>query len=235
MRPISTALVIAGLLASVTTFSDAQAASPLKPWLAGYGSWGTYAMGDVNDAIGNINAELAGTGLSMDKVQNGFGFGLEAGLDLQGFALGVGYERLTASTDVGNAEATIEFKLPANAFYGLAEYKLPTPGPVGARLGLGAGIVSLAGEEKLSVTGLGSASTDITGTGPMFKVYGNVEVKAAPRLSVLGSLGYRYAKVSKGDVKVDLDRSILAAYGPGFAVDHSGVFLRAGVKVGLLP
>ncbi len=235
MRPIPSAVAVIVLLASVAFATSAHAASPVKPWLAGYGSWSTYAMGDVNDGIDNINAELAPFGLSMDKVQNGFGFGFEAGFDLPVITVGVGYERMTASTDVGDASATVEFKLPANAFYGLAEYKIPGAGAVGARLGLGAGVISLAGKEELTVVGIGSASNDISGSGPMVKFYGSLELHAASQFSILGSVGYRYAKISKGDVHVNESESILASYAPGFAVDHSGIFFRAGLRFALLP
>jgi len=82
-------------------------------------------MEDVNDLlVAEINDMLEGSGMSMDEVENGLGFGVEAGADLPMFAFGIGYERLMASTDVGNSEATIELKFPGNAFYGLVEYRL---------------------------------------------------------------------------------------------------------------
>ncbi len=238
MRPIATAVVIATMLATVSAFSTAQAASPMKPWVAGYGSWSTYAMGDVNDGIDNFNVILAGGGLSMDKVQNGFAFGFELGADTPLLVFGIGYERLTGSTDVSAEGAKIEFNLPANSFYGLAEYKLPFSGPVGARLGLAAGLVSLAAQEKFTAVGEGTQTNDITGSGPLFKVYGSAEVHAATRVALLGSIGYRYAKVSEPSVDVPgtiIPISYLQELSPGFAVDYSGVFFRAGLKVALMP
>jgi len=229
MRPITSAVAVVALLASLALATSAQAVSPVKPWVAGYGSWSTYGMGDVNDQlVSSINADLlGGSGVSMDEVKNGFGFGVEAGLDVGQLVLGVGYERLAASTDVGVSGASLELNLPTNAFYGLAEFKLPTAGPMGVRLGVAGGIASLAGEFKISAPGFGSESVDLTGSGPLFKVYGTGEWGLGGQFGLLGSIGYRYAKVNEPELQGETVTD--------FEVDHSGVFFRAGLKFALLP
>ncbi len=223
MRPISSAVAVIALFASLTAVSAVNAAMPLKPWLAGYGSWNTYAMGDVNDQIvGGINSDLAGTGVSMDELKNGFGFGVEGGIDVSQFAFGVGYERVSGMTDVTYGGVTVELKAPANAFYALAEYKLPTAGPVGARLGVAGGLLSTSSEYSMSAPGEGSMSIDITGSGPLLKAYLTGEWKASPQFGLLASLGYRYAKVN--EPKVD-GESIT-----DFTIDYSGFVARAGLR-----
>jgi hypothetical protein len=227
MSSIRIAVAILVVLTSVTAVAIAGAPTPSKPWLAGYGSWSTYSMSDINDLVGAVNAELVGTGLSMDEINNGFGFGFEAGLDFQPVSVGVGYERLAASSDVGALGASLELKVPANAFYGLLEYRLPTAGPVGARLGIGGGVVSVSGEIRETVPGFGSESVDIGGTGPLLKFYGSADWRVSSQVSFFGSLGYRYAKVDKPEFAGESTSEI--------AIDHSGVMIRAGLRVALVP
>src|SRR5207249_4695170 len=69
MRIISFALMAAALLAPASTFG-----ASLKPWVGLNGSWGTYSMSDMNDKVGVINSAIAGSGLSMTEIHNGFGF-----------------------------------------------------------------------------------------------------------------------------------------------------------------
>ncbi len=230
------------VVAACAIASPALAAAP-TPWLTVAGSWATYAMNDVNEGIGVTNTfgpMLDVTGLTigrMNEVNNGFGFGVAAGVDLPaGLALGLGYERLFASTDapftlattIGDISGTMTLKLPANAFRALAEYRLPAPGPLSVRLGVAGGVVSHAGGLEVSVSGL-KQTLDLTGTGPLFEGYLSGEWRSAPMLSFLGSAGYRYAKIN--DIKAEgfgLSETV-----PGMSVDYSGLLLRLGLKLSL--
>ena len=40
-----------------------SAAAGFRPWVGINGSWATYSMSDVNNDIGEINTQLAGSGL----------------------------------------------------------------------------------------------------------------------------------------------------------------------------
>ncbi len=229
------------VVAACAIASPALAATP-TPWLNVGGSWATYAMTDANQFVGAFNTMLTGSGITMskmDEVNNGFGFGVAAGVDLPaGFALGLGYDRLFASTEapfaaaipgVGDVSGTLTWKMPANAFRAMAEYRIPTPGPLGARLGVAGGVVSHSGAIEVSVPGEGSESLDMTGTGPLFEGYLSGDWQAAPMLGFVASVGYRYAKVD--DVKVEAFG--LSETVPGLSVDYSGVLVRLGLKLSL--
>src|SRR5204863_4793665 len=71
MRALVLAVVVAGLVAPVS----ARGAG-FRPWASLSGSWATYSMTDVNNEIANINASIAGSGLTMDEVHNGFVLGV---------------------------------------------------------------------------------------------------------------------------------------------------------------
>ena len=222
MRAFSILLAAAALVLAVSV-SGAAPAAKAKPWFGAYGAWSGYSMGDVNRDIGDFNAELAGTGYSMDEITNGFGFGALLGVDLNPqFAVGVAAEHLLASTDFTAEGVTLTYDLPANTFCAFGEYRLPTEGTLGFRLGAAAGLVATSGSLELIVPGLGGGSADVTGTGPMFQFYGTGEMWSTPQLAVTATLGYRYANVSELDVAGITLRK--------FGADYSGILARAGLK-----
>jgi hypothetical protein len=217
------ALVLAVSAATAATAPEAAAGPKVKPWIAVTGSWGMYAMDDVNQDIDLLNAEIAGSGLSMGTVDNGFGIGAAFGMDLNPqFSIGAGFERLSAASSVGDASATIDFKVPAITFFGFGEYRLPMEGPMKVRLGAAGGLVSTSGSLEVVVPGAGSSSTDISGSGPLFSVYGAGDWWASPQFALTASLGYRSANVSEtkwGTVN-----------NANYSVDYSGMVLRGGIK-----
>ena len=234
MRPTRSSVAIVAALVAAVVASTAQGASTVRPWLAGHGAWNTYSMQDVNrDVVGEFNDFFAGSGLSMNEIHNGFGLGFEAGVDLGVVGFGVGYERLRADTKTAmelsevleGTPVEFDYKVPATAFRALVEYRLPTRGPLGVRLGVAGGIVSLAGGVGASAAGVGVQSLDYTGKGRLFEAYGSGEWWAAPRFALSASLGYRHARVTEPE----LDGEKLT----GFSVDYSGVVVRAGFKLAL--
>src|SRR5215471_4151782 len=144
-------------VACLLAASTAQAGS-FKPWAAASGSWATYSMGDVNDEIGGINAGLSGTGLSMDEIKNGYGFGIALGGDFDSpLSIGAGYDRLFASSDVSDPSGSIKFDFPANTYRAFAEYRFPSGSQFLPHVGVAGGMVAASGSVELAVTGSGSS------------------------------------------------------------------------------
>lgn len=209
----------------------ALASAAVRPWISGSIGGSTYTMGDVNDDIGAINVELAGTGLVMDDVKEGFNFGLAFGLDVgSGFAVGVGYDRLTGNTEVGDLSASLEYDLPANLVRGFGRYTFESAGNVKGFLEASLGSVISAGSISLTVTGVGSSSGDLEGSGLALEGGGGVSIQATPMIAFTGMAGYRHASVDQ----VELDGiRIYDTSGGEYTIDYSGLFLRLGMTVAL--
>jgi hypothetical protein len=220
------------LLLLVVAVPVASAGTP-RPWLSGSLGGSTYAMGDVNDDIGNVNLSLAGSGLSMDEINSGLGLGVAFGIDFPGgFAAGVGYDRLSASTDVGDATGSLEYKMPGNLVRAFGRYTFANAPKAKGFLEASLGRVSTAGSVKLTAVGFGSTSADLEGHGLALEGSGGIQVWVAPQFALSGSLGFRHAE-SK-DITVDGDPAYNAS-GGRYSVDYSGLFLRAGATVALMP
>ena len=203
-------------------------AGVVRPWLGVQGALSTFGMSDVNDDIGAVNAALAGTGLSMDEIHGGWGLGVSMGIEPLGpFSVGFGYDRLFASTDVGDFSGSIEYDLPANLFRAFGQYGFAPAGSSGGYLGAALGVVSEAGSVTLSVTGVGSQSVDLHGSSPLFELYGGGEWWTNGPLALSGSLGYRFAKITEIEANGE---TVLTASGDKYTIDYSGLFLRAGLR-----
>ena len=222
MRSFIFSLAVALALPSVVS-----AASP-RPWLALNGSWGTYSMSDVNADIRNVNASLAGSGLAMDEVNHGLGFGVTVGVEIPSrVSLGLGYERLGASSEVGDASGSLQYKLPANVVRGMVEYRFPTEQAFAPSVGFGLGLVKEAGAIEITQTGAGAAAFDLHGSGPLLETIVGGDWWATPQFALTGSAGYRYAKVR--EIKV-LGQTAVNPDGSKYTVDYSGVVVRLGCK-----
>ncbi len=228
MRRIGFLAALAVVLVLVPGIASAAGASSAKLWLECSGSWNTYSMGDVNGDIALVNAELAGTGFSVDKIRDGYGLGVRTGMDLPLLTLGVGYERLFAATDWSYRGVGLQYRFPANAVFALAEMRLPSSGRAGARLGLAGGLVSLAPVSRVGVTGGEDPfSYRLTGTGALLEVYGAGEWWMTPQVALVGAAGYRHASVKDPTVDDTWTRS-------DYAIEYGGLHLRAGIKLGLV-
>jgi hypothetical protein len=204
-----------------------------RPWLAAGLGGSTYSMDDVNEDVGGINTLLAGSGLKMDEITKGLTFGASGGVDLgNGFGLGIGYDRLTASTDVGDFSGGIEYHMPANLFRALGRYSFANTGKSRGFLEAALGRVTSAGEVRLTVAGVGSQVGKLEGSGLAFEAGGGGEIWAGPQVAIVGGVGYRHASVR--DVKLD-GSPVYNASGDGYSIDYSGVFLRAGLLFALVP
>jgi hypothetical protein len=218
------------LLLAVALSSPAPAvAASLKPWVGFDGSWGKYSMGDTNRELEDLNTGLKQTGLTLSQIGGGPGAGLSAGVDLgRGLSLGVGYDRLFASSGIEDATHFVKFRLPANAFRGIAEYSFPRQGPFGARVGVAGGVVTETG----SIDSLGRSSRDVTGRAPLFETYLTAEWWGQPRCGLFATVGYRYARLSE----VKIGGSV--AYNPPpdsskYTLDFSGMMVRLGFRIPL--
>jgi hypothetical protein len=203
-------------------------AADSKPviWIAPAAGYGTYSMSDVNDDIDALNAY---TGLAMDDVSGGLAYGLQAGVNVTPVvSLFAGYERIAASTEVGDYSGSLEYDLPANAFFAAAAYSFPTQSNFHLGLAGLAGMVSAAGDVKISITGVGAASGDVTGSGLMFEGRAFGDLYAMPRLILTPSIGYRIAKISEFEVA---DQTVFNADGSKMALDYSGLTLRIALKI----
>jgi hypothetical protein len=205
----------------------------VRPWLAGHGSYATYSMSDVNSDIGSLNAQLEGSGLEMDEIHGALGFGLAFGLELPNrFSVGIGYDRLPASTDVGDASGSIEYEFPANAFRAFGVYSFSGPGAMSAQLGGSLGVVQEAGTIGVTVTDVGSYRGNIHGTGGLLELFVGGDWWTAPQFALTGSAGYRYAKI--GELTLG-GETIYLPNGEKESVDYSGVVVRLGIKYALTP
>lgn len=223
-------ILMIGLALTLTLPTAASAASS-RPWLAMTGAWGTYSMSDVNSEIRVVNAALAGSGLEMDEINGGFGFGFALGVDLSSrVSLGLGYERLTASSEVGDLSGSLTYNLPANVVRATVGYRFPTERNGGATVGFGLGLIKEAGSVEFVETGVGVGSLDVHGSGPVLETFVGGEWWAAPQFALVGSGGYRYAKVR------EVQAEGMTAYNPDgskYTVDYSGAVVRLGFKVAL--
>lgn len=220
-------LILAALLLTAPTLASAG----VRPWLSGHLGGSTYSMEDVNDDIGEINSSLAGSGLSMDEITKGFNFGAAFGLDVPGgFAVGVAFDRLTGSSEVGDWSGSIEYDLPANLLRGFGRYSFQSAGKAKAFLEASLGRVMSASSVSLSITDVGSESVDLEGSGMAFEGAAGVSIWTTPQFAITAMAGYRKATVN--DVEVD-GVPIYNTSGGSYSIDYSGAFVRAGLTVAL--
>jgi len=225
------ALVMALTLIPVWAF----ASGGMRVGIAGFGGYQTYSMSDVNDAIGQVNADAAAAGAtgSLDDISHGIGFGggLHAWSNDNMFSLE--YNRLVASssgdfTDPSSgATANAEIKVPANGVTLGATHFFHSSHKTRLGLGVGVGYYSADGTDKVFDPSSGSTiSTDITGHAFGFHGMGVVDSPLSPMIHFELGAGYRYAKsgtVKEGGVEAH------NADGSKSKIDWSGLMTRAGL------
>jgi hypothetical protein len=219
--------------AALMLAAPAMSSAAVRPWLAGDIGASTYSMEDVNETVGQINAFLAGSGLSMDEVNNGLNYGLAFGLDFSnGFSAGVGYDMLTGNSKVSDASGSIEYDLPSNLLRGFGRYAFQSTGKAKGFLEASLGRVSSSASATLSVVGDPPEKDDFEGSAVAFEGGGGMSYWFSPQFAFTGSAGYRRAKIE--DITVDGDPAYNAS-GDNYSIDYSGVFMRLGVTVALQP
>lgn len=229
--------IFAALFALLLTapLATSPSSAAVRPWFAGSLGGSTYSMSDVNDDVSTINASLAADGipLRMDEVSNGLNIGLAFGLELTPrFAIGLGYDRLNAGSDVGDWSGSIEYDLPANFVRAFGRYSFESAGKAKGFVEGSLGRIMSAGSVNVSVTGYGSENADLEGGSLGLEGAGGVALWATPQFAVTGMAGYRMAKV--GTVEVD-GQQVYNTDGSDYSIDYSGLFVRVGVMVALAP
>ena len=218
MRKVLTiALLFVASLASV---------AHARPYFEAHAGWSSYSMTDVNSEIQAVNYIIAP--FHMNEISGGILYGAGFGADLSGGAsIGIAYDRLTGSTDVGDATGSIKYDVPGNVFRATGHYAFKGQGSARAHLGASLGIVSEDGTVSLSAAGSSLIHGDIKGSGALFEVFGGGDFRLGSQISAMADVGYRHAKA--GGIEVD-GTPVYNASGDKYSVDFSGFMLRAGLK-----
>jgi hypothetical protein len=220
-RILVTTLLIAALAPTAARAGDS------RPWISLGGGFHTFAMGDVNDDIANLNASIAP--LKMDEISNGFGFDASLGMDLSpSTSLAVGYERFGSSSKVGDATGALEFNLPVNAFTARFVFRPSPGGDFTLGLGAAAGLITSGGNVALTVSGFPAASEDFSGTGPDLEAFAQGEFHQGQRIAIVPRIGFRYAKISETKLAGQV---LYNADGSKYALDYTG--LATGITLKL--
>ena len=222
MRLRSFLLVAVTLISSATAFGG----SDTRFWIGATGGLSTYSLSDLNDEIRTINSLSS---LKMNEIKSGLAYGVGAGICVDNkWWLETHYERLNGSSEMGDATGRLEYHVPANAYFFNAIYTLSSNSPL--RIGFcgGVGIVSAAGMISISITGTGSASGDTSGTGPLAQGFLAADIPAGSRVSFCPLAGYRFAKISKIEVRGE---TVYTNDGSKYSMEYSGLILRLGIKV----
>jgi hypothetical protein len=213
-------------------------------WATVHGSWNIYEMSDVNDEILLMQAEIPGLKRIVGQGGMGGSFGYTSRSSR--FMIGVGFERMYASTEGSLAlqgarttTVTIKESLPANAVRGMVGVDLPHQGPLGATFALGVGSVALyqAAVEQRQTTDGGASSSlkfDLEGRGLLVEGSMAMTYALSPGLALQADLGYRHAKISEVEAATrGIKSTMRKADGSVLAIDYSGLVTRAGIRFSL--
>lgn len=194
-----------------------------RPILELNGGWSVYSMSEFDESVATFNASNAP--LHLDEIRDGGTYG--AGIAIafpSGARVGIAYQRLTGWTSLSNPPVSLAFDLPANDFTATGRYAFKSGRRARGLVGGSIGVVSAAGRVGLSVAGVGSDIVHLTGMGPSFEMLGGVEYDIRPPFAIVTETGFHYAKIS--GIRANGTTS-------NPSLDYSGMFLRAGLEVGL--
>jgi hypothetical protein len=215
-------------LAAALAFAVPASGAALKPWIGFDGSYGKYTMGDVNRDLEDLNTGLKQTRLTLWPISGGPGVGLSAGLDFgRGLSVGVGYDRLFASSGAEDPNHLIRYRLPAHALRGIAEYAFPRKGPLGARIGVAGGLVAESGSIVIE-----DSSDDVTGSAPLFETYLAGEWWGQRRCGLFATVGYRHARLTEVKIGGSVAHNP-PPDGSNYTLDFSGMLVRVGFRIPL--
>lgn len=200
--------------------------------LSGFAGYQTYTMSDLNDEVVKpINADLAGTGLSMDEISKGAGFG--GGVRVRphpDMLIAVEYQRLAASSELTvPAVGSLKLDAPANAFMGTFIYLVPSASRARFGVGGGLGYYHSSGKASFYDATAGTITEDtMDGNGFGFHAMGVADVLLSQQVHFEAGVGYRYAKST--DLKINGVKAITSS-GDDAKLDWSGLLTRAGLAV----
>jgi len=216
------------LVVLVPAVAETASEKPIStPWIGVTGGFGTYAMGDVNDEIRELNA-LVFHG-RLEEVESGASFGVDVGLDVnERWRVGGHYRRFSAGSDIRDAGGSLEYKLPANVFFASMDFFPPTASNVRIGFGASAGVVLAASTIEVAITGLGAGSGDITGSGAYLDAHMTADLPLSRVVVLTPSGGYRHANVAGIDIN---DEPIYTPEGQKYNIDYSGLFLNVCLRI----
>jgi hypothetical protein len=217
------------MIAIVSTIPVSAKMQP-RFWVGGKLGVSTYAMDDMNDYIKWFNNYYE---LALDKINGGFSYGIEAGMQLNS-SLGfyVGYENLSATASVDEVAMQIEFKYPVDAIYGGVQYavwKIPN-----WNLGFAGdiGSASMSGKRSFYFEGSDVNTFSEAGSDIFCRIRVFADYKASKIFIISPSIGYRFGKISEftenGEVAYKTKNSKMS-------LDFSGVLINLAVKFVINP
>jgi hypothetical protein len=220
-HPLFSAILVAGICALP---SSAGASGP-RVGIAAFGGYNSYSMGNI---IGEINAVLADSGLSLKEISGGasFGIGVRVWPWDDEFLLAVDLIRLQGSTDVGVPGGTLGLEAPANAAEVTAAGFLSPARKIRLGLGIGAGYYVADSNLNAEVSGEPSESVKFEGRGHGIHIVGLVSFGAFRSVDLEAAIGYRYVKTN--GLKID-GEEFRGEGGYKQQIDWSGFLSRVGL------
>jgi hypothetical protein len=198
--------------------------------VSAFGGYQTYAMSDVNRAIGSTLASFPGSQAHKNEIKSGAGFGgsLRIWPSDRVFA-SLEFQRLLASNSGSGSylgsNYTVDLDVPASSVTMSAGY-VPRPGSA-LRFGLCGGVGYYVTTGRVVTKGPGvNDMSNLEGSGFGAHGFGLVMARLRGRLVVEVDAGYRYAKTT--DVTANGSR-IRNADGSQAKIDWSGFMGRAGL------
>jgi hypothetical protein len=227
MRPQSILRTIVAGAAALIMFGPAPSAAETRFGLALFAGYNSYAMDDVNDFIQNdLNAGLAGTGVSMDEITSGLGFG--GGLRVRPsdkLLIALDYEKLSASSEISFFGAELEMDTPADVISGTLFYYFPSTSRARFGVGVGAGYYNSGGAIEADSAGVGF-EIDVEGSGIGFHGLAALDYGISSAVHVEGAAGYRLAETDEIEVG---GVTAFNSDGEEATLDWSGFMSRVGL------
>lgn len=221
MRKTILILTVAGMMVPLAAHALNE-----QVWLALSGGGGTYVMSNLNAELDALNADY---GLNFAHVERGRSFGLAMGFETAGqWNIGVGVDRLGASTKGTDAIGTIDFRFHANNWRLFAEYALQPVGSSTFFVGAGVGIIQENGKLIESAPGTAPVEYKLGGSDPSYEGYIGGNWWLTPQVGVTATAGYRYARVK--EVTHD-GYPLIMSNGEVMSLDFSGPSARVGIKI----
>ena len=223
------------LMAAAFVLLLATSASAGSLWVQPYGSYGTYAMGDLNRAVADYNSNF---GASLDKMNAGPAYGIAFGRDFEHKAGSIGFalERLDGSSSLSHGDYSIDVNVPAYVVRLFLKGDAPWLETETFTLAVGGslGIISTnsdvnwryyhvePGDPEPTITDI-SESGDFSSSGAYFDWFVSGEKRLGERLVAVLDLGIRANTLSSKQLEGD-------AIGGRYSSDYAGLLARLGLR-----
>lgn len=228
-------IVLLGAIALLALLRAAPAqAFDERTWLLLGGGGAQYGMADLNQELDAFNSTYGSGGLTFDHIEKGTALGVAAGFELRNrWNLGVGMDRMFASTEAFDGVDRVRYQFTANAWRVFGEYALQPVGRTGLRFGAGVGVVGESGKTTIASPGYPTTESKVSGAAPLYEAYAGGDVWFGSRVALSAAGGWRYAKLASvhaGDYEYDSQID-----GSPVSIDFSGAFVRLGLKFSSRP